>query len=110
MTPNGIAWIVAVVSVVVGLLALHLATRGPAWPRTRMTIAVLVAVWLLLPAPVPGFEGHYAPAFLVLTFEGLFQEAGHPRTAALILAAGTAAALALLLLLAMFTRGRRTRS
>ncbi|MCP5183654.1 MAG: hypothetical protein H6993_06800 [Pseudomonadales bacterium] len=52
-----------------------------------MVVVVLVAV-LLVPAPVPGFEGHYAPAFLVAPFEAAFQADGRPEQAAKILAAG----------------------
>lgn len=107
MGPYGWAWLVVALAVPLGLFALHRATRGIGWPRTRAVVAVLLAVWLLLPAPVPGYEGHYAPAFLVLTFEGLFQQAGNPRTAGVILAAGTALALALLLLMNALRRSRR---
>lgn len=96
--PYTLAWVVAAVSVMLGLFALHRATRGLAGRRIRLVTAVLLTVWLLVPAPVPGFEGHYAPAFLVFAFEWLFQQAGHPRTAGLILAGSTVLALAGLLL------------
>jgi hypothetical protein len=106
MSAYGWAWLVVVVAVPLGLFALHRATRGLVGPLTQQVLAVLVTVWLLLPAPVPGFEDHYAPAFLVLTLEGLFQQSGNPRTAGLILVAGSILAVALLLLVAVITRGR----
>ena len=98
MEPYTLAWIAAAVSVVLGLFALHRVTRGLGWARAKLVMAVLLAVWLLVPAPVPGFEGRYAPAFLVFAFEWLFQQAGHPRTAGMILAGSTVLALAGLLL------------
>jgi hypothetical protein len=95
-----------VASVALGLFAMHRATRSGGWSRTRAVVALLLGVWLVLPAPVPGYEGHFAPAFLVFAFEALFQQAGSPRPAGIILAAGTALALALVLLLGI-TRRRR---
>ena len=50
--------------------------------------AVLVGVPLLLmvvPAPVPNYEGQLAPAFIVFVFESLFQAEGEPLLAGLIL-------------------------
>lgn len=101
------AWLIVVLAVPLGLFALQRATRGLAWPRTKALLAMLLAVWTLLPAPVPGYDGYYAPAFLVFTFEWLFQQTGNPRTAGVILAAGTALALAALLLVNAFRRGRQ---
>lgn len=106
MSAYGWAWVVVAVAVPLGLFALHRATRGVSWPRTKAVAAVLLAVWLLLPAPVPGFEGRYAPAFVVFTFEWLFQQAGNPRMAGLILAAGTVLTLAGVLLSGIGRRGR----
>lgn len=100
------AWIIVAAMVPLGLFALHRATRGHGRPRLKAVAAVLLAVWLLLPAPVPGYDGYYAPAFLVFTFEWLFQLSGHPRPAGIILAAGTALALAVVLLTGILRRGR----
>lgn len=55
----------------------------------RRLLVGLVGVWFLLPAPVPGYEGSFAPAFIVLIFEGLLQSDGAPAAAAAILAAGS---------------------
>lgn len=109
MSPYGVAWVVTAGSLALGLFALYRATRGPGWTRTRLAVALLLAVWLLLPAPVPGFDGHFAPAFVVLTFEALFQQAGQPRTAGMILGAGTALAVAVMLLLAVIRRNGKAR-
>ncbi len=107
MTPYGWAWVIVVAMVPLGLFTLAHLTRGVNLPRSKRVAALLIVVWLVLPAPVPGYPGHYAPAFLVLTFEWLFQNPGEPRTAALILAAGTVVAVGLALL--AFTLGRRRR-
>lgn len=107
MDPYGWAWLIIVAMVPLGLFALHRLTRGLNLPRTRRLVGLLILVWLLLPAPVPGHPGHYAPAFLVLAFEWLFQNPGQPRAAALILAAGTVAALGLGLLAISLRRRRR---
>ncbi len=110
MGSHAIAWLVVVASVLVGLFALHRATRGRGWRRTRVAVALLLAVLLLVPASIPGYEGHYAPAFLVFTFEWLFQRSGNPRPAGVILLASTLLAAALMLLVAVTAGRRRTRS
>ncbi len=59
--------------------------------------ALVPAAWLallLLPAPVPGFAGNWAPAFVVLVFEGLFQAAGEPWLAFRLLLAGVCVVVA----------------
>lgn len=100
------AWLVAAASALVGLFALQRAIRGLFGRRLTGALVVLLLVWVLLPAPVPGYPGHYAPAFLVFAFEWLFQQSGDPRPAGLILAGGTAAALALLLVMGLVRRNR----
>ncbi|MFU8816440.1 MAG: hypothetical protein ACNA7W_13905 [Pseudomonadales bacterium] len=109
MGPYVWAWIIVVVAAPLALYALLRATRGMPLAATRHGLAWLVAVWLLLPAPVPNFPGHYAPAFLVFGFELLFQQAGDPRPAGLILAVGSALTLVVLLLWAL-VRGRAKRN
>lgn len=104
MSAYGWAWVIIVVTVPVALFAWMRATRGWPWPGFRRAVAALVGVWLLLPAPVPGHGGHYAPAFLVFAFESLFQRPGAPRTSGVILAAGTVLALAVLLLVTIRRR------
>lgn len=107
MDPHVLAWIAAATAVAVGLFALHRLTRTLRWRRSKIVVAVLLAVWLLVPAPVPGFDDHLAPAFLVFFFELLFQQTGHPRTAGVILAASGLLALALMLLATVLLGGRK---
>jgi hypothetical protein len=101
------AWVIMALvtpAIVYGFLR---GTRGWAFAGLRRALAVLAPVWLLVPAEVPGFPGHYAPAFVVLLFESLFQHDGKPRAAAIILAAATLLAVALMLLWAVVRRSRK---
>ena len=76
--------------VFVGLLLRHSVRPLLLWPA----LALLAAV-MLVPAPHPGAEGTWAPAFVVALFEGLFQTDGKPTTALRLLLAGCLSALAL---------------
>jgi hypothetical protein len=80
------------------------ATRGLPLLWLRRALAVVVASWMLVPAPIPDFPGNYAPAFFVLIFEGVFQHGGRPRVAAIIMAMATLAALVGMLLLVLMRR------
>lgn len=100
------AWVVLAASALLGLFALQRALRGLFGRRLTGALTLLLLVWLLVPAPVPGYEEYYAPAFVVFAFEWLFQQQGNPRPAGLILAAGTAGALALLLVMGLLRRNR----
>ncbi len=110
MGSHTIAWIAVGAATLLGLFALYQATRGPRWRRTRIALAVLLAVLLVVPAPVPGYDGHYAPAFLVFSFEWLFQQSGQPRFAGVILVASGLVTVAVLLLAAVLSRGKPRRA
>ena len=104
MGPYVWAWIIVVVAVPLAVYAWLRATRGLPAVATRQGLAWLVGLLLLLPAPVPRFPGHYAPAFLVFVFESLFQQGGNPRAAGLILAAGAAFGVLVLLVWVLLRR------
>jgi len=94
-----IAWIVALVAGVAGTLVLHVLTRGLHSLLLRNLLCVLPLVVLLVPAPVPAFPDHFAPAFVVAVFESIFVTGGQPRAALVILAValiGASLAIALL--------------
>jgi hypothetical protein len=106
------AWVIMALAAPLALYGFLRATSGLAFAGARHGMAFLLAVWLLVPAAIPNFPGHYAPAFIVFLFEALFQHDGKPRAAGFILAAATLAALALMLLWMLARRliGRREAS
>lgn len=83
------AWVIAGAGTLLAVLALTQAWRGLPLPWLRRWLTWLIPVWLLLPAPVPGYEGQLAPAFVVFLFEWLFQREGSPAMAGRILLLGT---------------------
>ena len=99
-----LAWGVAVAAGVIGTVGLFMLTRSVRSRWLRNLLRWLPVVLLLVPAPVPGYSGEYAPAFIVLLFEGLFQTEGQPQGALTILVVTLVLAGGLILLL---SRGRR---
>lgn len=89
------AWGVAVGAGLVGTVAVYFLTRAMQPGRLRRALRLLPLLLLLMPAPVPGYPGHFAPAFIVFVFEAVFQGDGEPLLAGVLLA--TAAVLGLLL-------------
>jgi hypothetical protein len=63
----------------------------------RSLLRCLAAVWLLIPAKIQVVSGYYAPAFIVLIFEGIFRQEGDPGQAIVALTAGTLVVVALFL-------------
>lgn len=90
-------WVVVAIAALLGALGLGMAWRGLPLARVRWWLTWLIPVCLLLPAPVPGYEGQWAPAFVVFIFEGLFQQQGAPEVAGRILLAGSFVISALVL-------------
>lgn len=76
------------------------------WLRRRLSVfsslccGLVVALFFLVPAPVPGYSGYYAPAYIVLIFESLFQIEGSPAYSGQILT------LSLVGLMVIFFAGR----
>jgi hypothetical protein len=68
----------------------------------------LSVVLLMLPAPVPGFEGRWSLAFIVALFEGAFQHEGKPGQALKVLAAGALVVVVLVSAWWLVTRRRAT--
>ena len=84
------AWSIVVVAGVGAAFGLHMALRTyrrAAW--MRYPLPLVVAVWTLLPWRVGEDSEHFAPAFIVLLFRGLFEPEGEPAAVAnaLLLAA-----------------------
>jgi hypothetical protein len=88
------AWLVVAGAGILGALGLFILTRKVGSPRLRAILRLLPPVLLLAPAPVPSYDGQFAPAFIVLVFESLFQAAGEPLAAGLILVVAGITAIA----------------
>ena len=89
MADYGIAWLVVVGAGMLALAFWFLLTRRVRNQWFRTLLRCLAAVWMFIPAPVPGYEGQYAPAYVVALFESVFQRGGDPKVAFAILAGGS---------------------
>lgn len=90
-----VAWIVVLLAGLGGLVGVYVLTRSISSLFVRTLVRCLILVWMLIPAPVPNFDGQYAPAFVVLMFEWLLQTDGDPAVAIRILIAATVAVIGL---------------
>ncbi len=84
-----IAWIVVLLAGLGGLIGVYVLTRSIPSLFPRTLVRSLITVWMLIPAPVPHYDGQYAPAFIVVMFEWLLQSNGDPSVAVRILIAAT---------------------
>lgn len=107
MNPYTTAWLVAGLAGLLGTVAMLVLTRNLSSGWLRRVLSWLPAILLLVPAEVPGFAGNYAPAFVVLTFEGLFQVDGEPMAAARMLVAAGLIGLLMITAAGRFGRGNR---
>jgi hypothetical protein len=82
------AWLVIAAAGAVGTLGLWFLTREFTSGRLKAILRLVPPLLLLLPAPVPNYEGQLAPAFIVFIFESLFQAQGEPLQAGVILLCG----------------------
>lgn len=95
MSGSWIAWVVAAIAAAGAGTGLHMALRPyRRVARVRYLLALLVAVWSLLPWPIAEDSDHFAPAFIVLLFRGLFEPDGEPGSVAAGLLLATAIVLA----------------
>lgn len=87
-------WLVIAAAALIGALCLNnlLAKIGGnvsvLGRSLRWAVVITVAAAFTLPAPVPGADGVYAPAFIVLLFETVFQAQGAPESARRVLLSG----------------------
>jgi len=101
-----IAWGVVLVAGLGALAGVFVWTRAIANPILRSLLRCLAAVWLLLPWSIQVVPGHYAPAFVVVVFEGLFRDDGNPVPPLMGLAAGSIVVLAIFLVASVLGRLR----
>lgn len=98
------AWLLIIAMGMGGGLALHRLLRFIAWPVVRWSLTFITVLLLVVPAPIPGHEGTWAPAFIVAVFELFFQIEGEPTSAILMLGVALGAGLALGVLTALFAK------
>ncbi len=102
-----IAWGVLLIAGLGALLGVFILSRRIATPWLRSLVRCLAAVWLLLPWSIGAVEGHYAPAFVVAVFEGVFRADGNPKPAIAVLLAASALVCLIFLIAAAVRRARR---
>ena len=85
MTPYWIGWGILVgASFLVSLVTFY-------WLRlllgffSTFLLSTLLFVFLTVPAPIPNYEGYFAPAYVVLIFETFFQIKGSSKMSAQVL-------------------------
>lgn len=110
MSGYTIAWIIIVGCTLIGAITFYkwLAVIGNGWVRALL-VASAVALFVT-PAPVPGYDGQWAPAFLVMVFEAFFQTDGQPATSTRLLLLSLVVMLTLTVLGRMVLLRRQTAS
>ena len=99
-----IAWLVIGAAGVLGTLGVFFLTRSVAHGGVRWVLRLLPLMLMIAPSPVPNYEGQVAPAFIVFTFESLFQSEGDSLPALIILVVAGVAAVLSGLLIGRFSR------
>ena len=89
---NAWVWAAIVVGGLGAVAGLYMALNGLLAREVRLAVAFILLCLLVTPAPVPDYAGSYAPALIVLAFEGLFQRDGDFFTALKMLLAVSALA------------------
>ena len=91
-------WMVIVAAAGGGAFAMHRLLRAS--PRKLMRYLLIGSLLglFLLPAPIPGYAGHIAPAFVVAIFEAFMQTDGKPALSLRILGLGLVVIIGLILL------------
>ncbi|MBV1906447.1 MAG: hypothetical protein KUG75_10245 [Pseudomonadales bacterium] len=92
------AWLVVTVAGLGTLAGIFVMSRAISWEWLRTLVRCLSTVILLLPAGIQVEEDFYAPAFIVVLFEGLLKKDGNPGPAMEILGLGCAFVVVVLLL------------
>ena len=79
------SWGLYLLAAVLTFLAWHRVTARIPWMTLRDLLRVVALAALFTPAPLPGYAGHFAPAWLVVLFDGVLQHSGDPLPAATVL-------------------------
>jgi hypothetical protein len=88
VTGPTIGWLVVVLASMGLVVSIYGFFRNSRFRSVLVFCLVVLFSLLLVPAPVPGYPGDLAPAFLVALFESLFQADGKPLVAFRLLGIG----------------------
>lgn len=88
MTGPAIGWLVTVLAAVGLVVSIYGFFRKSRFRAVLVFCLVVLLSLLLVPAPVLGYPGDLAPAFLVALFESIFQPDGKPLVALRLLGIG----------------------
>lgn len=102
------AWGIAAIAGIACLGFFFLVTRRIGSIYLRILLRCLGAAWILLPAPVPGYPGNFAPAFVVWVFEGVLKSDGDPLLSLQILLWSSLAVITLVSLWYLFFGRHKT--
>ena len=104
-----LAWALAAAAALLAFAGVCALTQRLRPGFLRSWLRVLSLALMLTPAPVPGFPGNFAPAYVVGLFEAMFQIDGAPQQALRLLAAAGLAAAAAAALWSWLGPGRKRR-
>ena len=97
-----LAWLIIFAMALLGAISFWMLMRRFRRWVFKLPLVLLVVAWFVTPAPVPGYEQTYAPAFVVTIFEAFFQINGQPAQAAALLSVSLLTTLVLGALLGYF--------
>lgn len=89
MTGATVGWVVVVLAAIGLVVSIYGFFRKSRFNGVLFCCLVVLLSLLLVPAPIPGYPGDLAPAFLVALFESLFQPDGKPLVALRLLGIGS---------------------
>ena len=91
MTPYLIGWSILISASLLLSLVVFFWSRWALGFFSGFLLSIVVFVFLTIPAPIPNYQGYFAPAYVVFIFETFFQTKGSSSLSGqvLILALGT---------------------
>ncbi len=95
MTAHAVGWLVVVVAALGLTVSIYGFFRKSRFSAALWFCLLVLLSLLLVPAPIPGYPGELAPAFLVALFESFVQPDGKPMVALRLLGVGLIAAVVL---------------
>ena len=76
MTPYLIGWSILISASFLLSLVVFFWSRSVLGFFSGFLLSTMVFVFLIIPAPIPNYQGYFAPAYVVFIFETFFQTKG----------------------------------